>query len=94
MIKIFLPSQHKINITQGLDAAWVVAARQKDDDYKEKIRQVSPFSIPSFRRCTHERTMRLQSPTSQAGQMLRGAGGGQGAPEAVVASRQPEEVPA
>ena len=26
--------------------------------------------------------------------MLRGAGGGQGAPETVVASRQPEEVPA
>ena len=38
--------------------------------------------------------MRLQSPTSQAGQVLRGAGGSQGAPETVVASRQPEEVPA
>jgi len=55
-------------LEKGLDAAWVVAARQRDDDYKEKIRQ--------------------------AGQMLRGAGGGQGASEAVVASRQPEEVPA
>ena len=45
--KIFLPSQQKqkISIAQGLDAAWVVAARQRDDDYKEKIRQVTPFSI-------------------------------------------------
>ena len=38
--------KHKISIAQGLDAAWVVAARQRDDDYKEKIRQVTPFSIP------------------------------------------------
>merc|ERR1711934_1099692 len=39
---------------KGGDAAWVVAARQRDSDYKEKIRQ--------------------------AGQMLRGSGGGREAP--------------
>ena len=46
--QIFFPDEYWICIAQGLDAAWVVAARQRDDDYKEKIRQVRPLHENKF----------------------------------------------
>ena len=63
----------------------MVAARQRDSDYKEKIRQV-----PLDGTITHL----FQFIFPQAGQMLRGAGGSKEAAVSERSGRQPEEVSA
>ena len=80
---------------QLLDKETMITGRRFDRCYPFPLKQLWKHGkSTSLTQDRPPNLMRLQSPTSQAGQMLRGAGGGQGAPEAVVASRQPEEVPA
>ena len=64
----------------------MVAARQRDSDYKEKIRQVA-FNLQTI-------TPLFLSIFPQAGQMLRGAGGSKEAAVSERSGRQPEEVSA